>query len=142
MGVLSTLKDEAGLYVFVLFVIFFFSYVLPAIDGGVFIFAEDISEKSEYEVNLTTDARYEIWLVEFIGPEKVNVRVHKGPYVAFNDTFILMHPEGDYLPHHPDFTVRENGTYQVRIQPHNSGKVRIGIRQYPREFLAGIIRRV
>ncbi len=68
----------------------------------------------------------------------MNIVIHKGPYVAFNDTFTLMHPEGDYLPYHPDFTVRENGTYRIQITPLDPGEFRVGIRRYPRNFLARI----
>lgn len=94
------------------------------------IFAVSVSEESEFAVYLTNDTKYELWVLDFYsGPERIDVSVKKDSHTAFEDTFILMHPEGDYLPYHPDFTVKENGTYQVHMKPLDSGDVRIGIRK-------------
>ncbi|KKG14174.1 hypothetical protein EO98_09390 [Methanosarcina sp. 2.H.T.1A.6] len=93
------------------------------------IFAVSISEESEFQVYLTNDTKYELWVVDLNGPEKIDVSIRKDSYTAFEDTFMLMHPEGDYLPYHPDFTVRENGTYQMHAKPLDSGTVRIAIRK-------------
>lgn len=94
------------------------------------IFAFEISEESEFQVNLTNDTKYELWVLEFYGgPEGINVSVKKDSYIAFEDTFVLIHPEGDYLPYRPDFTVEENGTYQVHAKPLDSGSAKIVIRK-------------
>lgn len=94
------------------------------------IFAVSISEESEFKVNLTNDTKYELWILEFYGgPEEINVSVKKDSYIAFEDTFVLIHPEGDYLPYRPDFTVEENGTYQVHAKPLYSGSAKIVIRE-------------
>jgi hypothetical protein len=94
------------------------------------IFAVWVSEESEFQVNLTNDTKYELWVLEFYGgPEEINVSVKKDSYTAFEDKFMLMHPEGDYLPYHPDFTVKENGTYQVHAKPLDSGSAKIVIRK-------------
>lgn len=93
------------------------------------IFAAFVSEESEFEVYLTNDTKYELWVVDLNGPENIEISIRKGSYTAFEDTFMLKHPEGDYLPYHPDFTVKENGTYQMYAKPLDSGTVRIGIRK-------------
>lgn len=103
--------------------------IIPTIQGGEFIFAETVTDTFSDEVNLTTDRRYEVWLVER-GAERVTVLVHKGPDVVFDETFTLMHRERDYLPYLPEFTVRENATYQVHVKALEGG-VRAGIRGYP-----------
>ncbi|MBP2144912.1 hypothetical protein J2129_000366 [Methanofollis sp. W23] len=64
--------------------------------------------------------------------------VHKGPYVVFDETFDLTRPEHDYLPFRPEFTVRENGTYQVHVKPLDEGVFKIGIRRYPPGILSKI----
>ncbi|QYZ80182.1 hypothetical protein E2N92_12450 [Methanofollis formosanus] len=90
-------------------------------------------------MDLVTNARYEIWVVEcYGGPERISVLVHKGPYVVFDDTFDLMRPEHDYLPYKPEFRVREDGTYMVHVKPLDEGVFRIGIRRYPPGILEGI----
>ncbi|AKB26142.1 hypothetical protein MSMTP_2673 [Methanosarcina sp. MTP4] len=105
--------------------------IFIALDNGECIFAEYISNESEFQVNLSKNTKYELWVVDLIGPEKINISVRKDSYVAYEDTFMLMHPEGDYLPYHPDFTVKENGTYKVHIKPQDPGTVKIGILEYP-----------
>jgi hypothetical protein len=93
------------------------------------IFTASVSGESEFQVYLTNDTKYELWVVDLNGPEKIDISIRKGSYSAFEDTFTLMHPEGDYLPYHPDFTVKENGTYQMHAKPLDSGTVRIVIRK-------------
>ena len=111
-------------------VIMFIIYALiTLVEGGVCIFADTVSNESEFQVNLTKDTKYELRVVDLNGPEKVNISIRKGSNIALEDTFMLMHPEGDYLPYHPKFTVKENGTYQVHAKPLDSGTVKIGIMQ-------------
>ncbi|HEY3363337.1 MAG TPA: hypothetical protein VGK06_16355 [Methanosarcina sp.] len=93
------------------------------------IFAASVSEEPKFEVYLTNDTKYELWVVDFNGPEKIDISIRKDSYTGFEDTFMLMYPEGDYLPYHPTFTVKENGTYQMHAKPLDSGNVRIGIRK-------------
>lgn len=94
------------------------------------IFEVYISTESEFQVYLTNDTKYELWVLEFYGgPEKINVSIKKDSYTAFEDTFVLMHPEGDYIPYQPTFAVKENGTYQMYAKPLDSGIVKIKIRK-------------
>jgi hypothetical protein len=97
------------------------------LEGGEYIFSEYISYESDFQVNLKENVNYKIWVVDLNGPEKISVRISKGSCVAFEDTFMLMHPEGDYLPYHPKFSVKESGAYQVHVKPLDTGTVRLGI---------------
>lgn len=103
--------------------------VEDAIKNSETIFATSVSAESEFDVYLINDTKYKMWVVDLNGPEKIDISIGKGSYIAFEDTFILMHPEGDYLPYRPDFTVKENGTYQIYAKPLDSGTIRIGIRK-------------
>ncbi|WP_440954516.1 hypothetical protein ACSAZK_12925 [Methanosarcina sp. Mfa9] len=101
------------------------------LEGGECIYAESVSKESYFQVNLTKDVKYELWVVDYVGPEKIKISIRKDSYIVLEDTFMLMHPEGDYLPYHPSFTVKENGTYQVHAKPLDSGTVSIGILEFP-----------
>jgi hypothetical protein len=107
--------------------IIIFYAIFSLLEGGECILSESISRESDFQVNLTENVNYKLWVVDFNGPEEISVRISKGSYVAFEDKFMLMHPEGDYIPYQPTFYVKENGTYQVRIKPLDSGTVRLAI---------------
>jgi hypothetical protein len=104
-----------------------FYAIFSLLEGGECILSESVSQESEFQVYLTEDVNYKLWVVDLNGPESISVRISKGSYVVFGDTFVLMHPEGDYLPYHPKFSVEESGTYRVYVKPMDSGTVRLAI---------------
>ncbi|AKB13126.1 hypothetical protein MTHERMMSTA1_03230 [Methanosarcina thermophila MST-A1] len=104
-----------------------FYVIFSLLEGGEYILSESVSQESEFQVYLTEDVNYKLWVVDLNGPESTSIRISKGSYAAFEDTFMLMHPEGDYLPYHPKFSVEESGTYRVYIKPMDSGTVRLVI---------------
>ncbi len=108
-------------------IILLITTVISFLEGGKCIFSETVSTESDFQVDLRESVNYQLWVVDLIGPEKISVRISKGSYVAFEDTFTLMHPEGDYLPYHPRFSVKGNGTYQVHVKPIDSGTVSLKI---------------
>lgn len=107
--------------------IIIFYAIFSLLEGGECILSEFVSGESNFQVNLTKNVNYKLWVVDFNGPEEISVRISKGSYVAFEDTFTLMHPEGNYIPYYPTFYVKENGTYQVFVEPLDSGTVRLAI---------------
>ena len=118
-------------YTLTIIIIMSVSYFIieDVIKKGEAMFAASISEESEFQVYLTNHTKYELWVVDLNGPEKIDVSIRKDSYTAFEDTFMLMHPEGDYLPYHPDFSAKEDGIYQIHAKPLESGTVRTGIRK-------------
>ncbi len=116
----------------ILVVILILSIFSGCIEGGEYIFGASISNNSNFQVKLVKDVKYELRLVElpYCGPETVDVSISRGSYVALEEKFRLMPPEGDYIPYRKKFTVRENGTYQIDVKPLDSGSFRIGIKQY------------
>lgn len=111
-----------------IFVVIFILYTVAALlENGVCIFSESVSQESDFQVDLTKEVNYNLWVVDLNGPESISVKINKGSYVVFEDTFTLMHPDSDYLPYHTKFAVKENGTYQVHVKPLGSGTVRLAV---------------
>jgi len=125
---------ELKKYFYLIFFVMLFltiNEIFPIV-GGEYIFGSTVSNDSEYQVNLVKDVKYELRLVElpYHGPEAVDVSISRGSYVALEEKFRLMHPEGDYLPYRKRFTVNETGIYQIHVKPLDSGTFKIGIKQY------------
>lgn len=97
--------------------------------GGDTHFAGDASGDVVFHVDLEKGRYYELWVLDMNGPETVRVSVANGSYVAYGDTFRLMHPEGDYLPYHSGFTVKETGHYDITVHPLDPGAIRVAIKQ-------------
>jgi hypothetical protein len=97
--------------------------------GGDTVFYVDAPKDGVFHVDLQKDKNYELWVVDMNGPETVILSISNGSYVPYGDTFRLMHPEGDYLPYHPAFTVKETGEYDIMVRPMEPGTVRIKIQQ-------------
>ena len=121
-GVTSFLK-----YVFLLALsaVFIFGYNYLTIEDA--IFGADVSQDAIYHVDLQKNKIYELWVVDMGGPETIEVSISKDSYAPYGATFRLMHPEGDYLPYHPAFSVDENGTYDINVHPLDSGTVNVAI---------------
>ena len=118
-------------WIFFVMLFLIINEIFPIV-GGEYIFGSTVSNDSEYQVKLTENVIYELVLVEipFGGPEAINVSISKGFYIALDEEFRLMHPEGDYLPYRKRFTVNETGIYQIHVKPLYSGTFKIGIKQY------------
>jgi hypothetical protein len=93
------------------------------------VFAADVSQDATFHVDLLKDKNYELWVLDLNGPETVDISINNGPYAPYWGTFRLMHPEGDYLPYHPGFSVKEDGTYDINVHPLDQGTVRVAIQQ-------------
>ena len=91
------------------------------------IFAADVSNDAIYHVDLQKNKNYELWVLDMNGPETVKISISNNSYTPYADTFRLMHPEGDYLPYHPAFSVKETGTYTISVHPLDPGTARIAI---------------
>jgi hypothetical protein len=93
------------------------------------IFCEYVSRDAAFHVDLQKDKNYALWVIDALGPEMVEVSIRNGSYIAFGDSFMLMHPEGDYLPYHPGFSVRETGRYDIIVHSLDPGTIRIKVQQ-------------
>lgn len=112
---------------FLALTLFMLSYVY--LFGGDNIFCADAAHDETFKVDLLAGKNYEVWVLDMNGPESVDISIIDGSYVAYAATFRLMHPEGDYLPYHPGFTVEESGSYEVVVHPLDPGTIRLSIRQ-------------
>jgi hypothetical protein len=110
--------------------------------SGDTIFSADVSHDAVFHVALQKDKNYELWVLDMNGPETVGVSISNGSYVPCEDTFRLMHPEGDYLPNHPAFSVKETGIYDITVHPMGPGTNRIAVKQDPGLSLNRIIRNI
>ncbi|WP_324444991.1 hypothetical protein [Methanosarcina sp.] len=113
-----------------LYIIIVFYYIIVAFQGdGTDVLSESVSQESDFQVNLTEGVNYKLWIENPDGPERINVTISKGSYIAFQDTFVLTHSGKSYLPYHPEFTVKENGIYLVHAKPLNPGTVNLEIKK-------------
>lgn len=97
--------------------------------GGDNVLSESVSRESDFKVNLTEGVSYELWIENPDGPEKISVKISKGSYIAYQNTFVLTDSGKSYLPYHPEFTVKENGIYHVHAKPLNSGTFSLEIKK-------------
>lgn len=113
-----------------LYIIIILYYLIVAFQGaGDNILSESISNESDFQVNLTEGVDYKIWIENPDGPEKINVTISRGSYIAFQNTFVLTKSGKSYFPYHPGFTVKENGVYHVHAKPLNSGTFSLEIKK-------------
>ncbi|AKB16245.1 hypothetical protein SAMN02910340_00453 [Methanosarcina thermophila] len=113
-----------------LYIMIVLFYIVTSFQGGGDnVLSKSVSKESDFEVNLTQGVNYTLWLESPDGPEKMNVTISKGSYVAFENTFVMTHSGKDYLPYHPEFTVKENGIYHVHVKPLDSGIVNLEIKK-------------
>ncbi|AYK14776.1 MAG: hypothetical protein ACOX7X_12580 [Methanosarcina flavescens] len=113
-----------------LYIMIVLFYIVTSFQGGGDnVLSKSVSKESDFEVNLTQGVNYTLWLESPDGPEKMNVTISKGSYVAFENTFVMAHSGKDYLPYHPEFTVKENGIYHVHVKPLDSGIVNLEIKK-------------
>jgi hypothetical protein len=111
-----------------LYVVVFIFYAAVALQGGgEYVISEPVSKEADFKINLTEGVNYKLWIENVNGPERINVTIRKGSSVAFEDTFTLTKSKKNYIPYHPKFTVRENGTYHVHAKPLGSGIVNLTI---------------
>jgi len=76
-----------------------FYYIIVAFQGdGTDVLSESVSQESDFQVNLTEGVDYKLWIENPDGPEKINVTISKGSYIAFQNTFVLTHSGKRYLP--------------------------------------------
>ncbi|WP_410508817.1 hypothetical protein RSJ42_00615 [Methanosarcina hadiensis] len=93
------------------------------------VLSESVSGESNFQVYLTEGVSYELWVENPEGPDKIDVIISNGSYIAFQSTFVLARSKKRYLPYHPEFRVKENGTYRVHAKPHNPGTFSLEIRK-------------
>lgn len=96
-----------------------------------YVFGASVSGESVFEVNLTTGVTYKFLIDGGLigGPVSMDVTISKGSYVPFDESFRTdpMDTFKVYYPYEPMFSVKENGTYQVHINPGSSGSCEIAI---------------
>ena len=122
--ILELLRYIFGFLLFTLFMLCYY-YLF----GGDSIFGADVSDDAVFHVELQKGKNYELWVLDMNGPERVDLAIRSGSYVPYEATFQLMHPEGDYIPYHPGFSVKETGTYDIIVHPLDPGSIRIGVMQ-------------
>lgn len=93
------------------------------------VLSESISNESNFQVNLAEGVSYELWVENPEGPDKIDVTISNGSYIAFQSTFVLARSKKRYLPYHPEFRVKENGIYHVHAKPFNPGTFSLEIRK-------------
>ncbi|WP_292406600.1 MULTISPECIES: hypothetical protein [unclassified Methanoculleus] len=93
------------------------------------IFCADISRDADVQVDLVKDTQYQVWVLDALGPESVEVTIRNGSQTIFKDTFQLMHPEGEYIPYHPGFSVEATGRYNITVRPLDPGTIRIKVQK-------------
>lgn len=95
-----------------------------------YVFGASVSDESVFEVNLTTGIKYKFLIDGGLigGPVSIDVTISKGSYVPFDESFRTdaLDTFTVYYPYEPMFTVKENGTYQVHVNP-SSGSCKIAI---------------
>jgi hypothetical protein len=107
-----------------LYIIIVLFYTIAAFHGSKDnVLLESVSKESDFQVNLNEGVSYKLWIDSPHGPEKVNVTISKGSYIAFQNTFVLSNSGKNYLPCNPEFTVKENGIYHVHAKPLTPGTV-------------------
>lgn len=97
--------------------------------GGDNVLSEPVSNESDFKVSLAEGVDYKLWVENPDGPEKVDVTISNGSYIAFHGTFVLARSKKRYLPYHPEFTVKDNGIYHVHVKPLNPGTVNLEIKK-------------
>lgn len=109
--------------------VFGYSYYLSLNDE--YVFGASVLDESVFEVNLTTGIKYKFLIDGGLigGPISIDVTISKGSYVPFDESFRTdpMDTFKVYYPYEPMFTVKENGTYQVHVNPGSSGSCKIAI---------------
>ena len=120
-------KSRSLIPLYILIVLF---YIVATFQGsGENVLSKSVSKESDFEVNLTEGVDYQLWIENPDGPEKIDVIISNGSYIAFQSTFVLARSKKRYLPYHPEFTVKENGIYHVRAKPLNSGTFSLEIKK-------------
>ncbi|MGB9940542.1 hypothetical protein [Methanosarcina sp.] len=118
-------KSRSPIPLYIMITLFYIFVVFQG--GGDDVLLEAVSKESDFEVNLNEGVNYKLWIDSPDGPEKVNLTISKGSYVAFESTFVLTDSGKRYLPNNPEFTVEENGTYHVHAKPLSPGTVYLEI---------------
>lgn len=120
-------KSRSLIPLYLMIVLF---YTVATFQGDeVNVLSESVSKESDFQVNLTEGVNYKLWIENPEGPEKINVTISKGSYIAFQNTFVLTHSGKSYLPYHPEFAVKENGIYHVHAKPLNPGTFSLEIKK-------------
>lgn len=122
-------KEDILSFIYLLIFCIVFTWAYIFIFGGDTIFCENSSGNAVFHVDLQAGKNYELWILDANGPESVGVSISNGSYVPYAATFRLMHPEGDYLPYKPGFTVKETGGYDIVVHSTDSGTIQLQIRQ-------------
>lgn len=116
---------------FPLYIIIFIIYLFTFLQGqtGGFILKESVSHETDFKVNLTKGMIYRFWIENLNGLDKINITIRKGSSVIYENTFTLDQSEKMSLPYDPDFTVDENGIYEVHVIPLDTGSVNLEIKE-------------
>jgi len=123
-------KEKKSRSLIPLYILIILFYIVASLQGDEDnVLSKSVSKESDFEVNLTQGVNYTLWLESPDGPEKMNVTISNGSYVAFENTFVMTPSGKDYLPYHPKFTVKENGIYHVHVKPLDSGIVNLEIKK-------------
>lgn len=116
---------------FPLYIIIFIIYLFTFLQGqtGGFILKESVSHETDFKVNLTKGMIYRFWIENLNGLDKINITIRKGSSVIYENTFTLDQSEKMSLPYDPNFTVDENGIYEVHVKPLDTGSVNLEIKE-------------
>ena len=116
---------------FPLYIIIFIIYLFTFLQGqtGGFILKESVSHETDFKVNLTKGMIYRFWIENLNGLDKINITIRKGSSVIYENTFTLDQSEKMSLPYGPNFTVDENGIYEVHVIPLDTGSVNLEIKE-------------
>ncbi|AKB46463.1 hypothetical protein MSKOL_0686 [Methanosarcina sp. Kolksee] len=125
------MDEELKSKILIILTILVFGYGFYLSLDDEYVFGASVSDESVFEVNLTTDVKYK-FLIDgglFGDPLHLDVTISKGSYVAFDESFKTdpIDTYKVYYPYEPMFTVKENGTYQVHVNPGSSGSCDIAI---------------
>lgn len=120
-------KSRSLIPLYILIVLF---YTIASFQGREdTVISESVSQESDFQVKLNEGVHYKLWIENPNGPEKIDVKISKGSDIAFQSTFVLTHSGKSYLPYRPEFSVKENGIYQVHVKPLSLGTVKLEIKK-------------
>ncbi|AKB36460.1 hypothetical protein MSSAC_1870 [Methanosarcina siciliae C2J] len=122
-------EQKDRILIVLIILVFGYSFYLSLDDE--YVFGASVSDETVFEVYLTTGVTYK-FLIDggfFGGPVSLDVTISKGSYVPFDENFRTdsLDTFKVYYPYEPMFTVNENGTYQVHVNPGSSGSCKIAI---------------
>lgn len=113
-----------------IFSIIIFGYSLYCRLDDKLVFEATTSNKSVFEVNLTSGTNYKFVIDGgLFVPPRVDVTINKGSYIPLDEDFKTdpLVTFKIYYPYEPKFNIKENGTYEIHVNSWGSGPCKISI---------------